>query len=240
MQLSFLDDAAVTAEFSIRESARARRMSIRVHPPGTVEVVVPRRTRAGEVQAFVLKHRDWIDRTRRSMLPAGGMRGLPERIELELTGGTREVTYLDRGGAAVKVDDDGLRLTVTADRHREGRIRDALKEWLRGRARELLPPRLDALSRSHGLEYKRVQIRAQRSRWGSCSAKKTISLNCALVLLPSDLVRYLLIHELCHTRYLDHSRRFWAAVARCEPDFRVLDRRLGEAWASLPAWILLR
>jgi predicted metal-dependent hydrolase len=80
-------------------------------------------------------------------------------------------------------------------------------------------------------------MRLQRTRWGSCSAQRTVSLNAALLLLEPELVRYLMVHELCHLRWLDHSRRYWRLVERFEPDFRALDRRLTEAWRELPAWL---
>jgi predicted metal-dependent hydrolase len=80
-------------------------------------------------------------------------------------------------------------------------------------------------------------MRLQRTRWGSCSAQRTVSLNAALLLLEPELVRYLMVHELCHLRCLDHSRRYWRLVERFEPDFRTLDRRLTDAWPLLPPWL---
>jgi predicted metal-dependent hydrolase len=64
-----------------------------------------------------------------------------------------------------------------------------------------------------------------------------VSLNAALLLLEPELVRYLMVHELCHLRWLDHSRRYWRLVERFEPDFRALDRRLTDAWPLLPPWL---
>ncbi len=84
---------------------------------------------------------------------------------------------------------------------------------------------------------KAVQIRLQRTRWGSCASSGTISLNAGLLFLEAPLVRYLFIHELCHLYSLSHSRRFWSVVERFEPEYRALDRRLTEAWAVLPLWV---
>ena len=81
-----------------------------------------------------------------------------------------------------------------------------------------------------------MQVRLQRTRWGSCSNSGTISLNAALLFVEPPLVRYLFIHELCHLIALNHSRKFWAAVARYEPDFAALDRRLTAAWTEIPLW----
>jgi predicted metal-dependent hydrolase len=79
-------------------------------------------------------------------------------------------------------------------------------------------------------------VRLQRTRWGSCSSAGGISLNAGLLFLAPELVRYLLIHELSHMLVLNHSRRFWRAVERHEPDWRELDRRLSEAWGVVPIW----
>ena len=83
-------------------------------------------------------------------------------------------------------------------------------------------------------------MRAQRTRWGSCSNRKTISLNAKLLFIPEDLIRYALIHELCHTRRLDHSRKFWALVKQYETDYLVKDKRLRAAWRLVPAWFETR
>jgi predicted metal-dependent hydrolase len=81
-----------------------------------------------------------------------------------------------------------------------------------------------------------VHVRLQRTRWGSCSSSRSVSLNAGLLFLAPELVRYLLIHELCHMIAMNHSRRFWCAVERFEPDCRDLDRRLAEAWGEIPIW----
>ena len=93
-----------------------------------------------------------------------------------------------------------------------------------------------AEGRTLGLRPKSVQVRLQRTRWGSCSSSGGISLNAGLMFLAPQLVRYLMIHELCHMIALNHSRRFWRAVERFEPAYLDLDKRLGEAWAHIPLW----
>jgi predicted metal-dependent hydrolase len=85
-----------------------------------------------------------------------------------------------------------------------------------------------------------VQIRLQRTRWGSCSSSGSISLNASLLFVAPALVRYLFVHELCHLFSMNHSRRFWNAVERFEPDYRALDRKLTAAWALIPLWAQTR
>jgi predicted metal-dependent hydrolase len=104
-------------------------------------------------------------------------------------------------------------------------------------ARRELKPRLAEQAERLNLKPTAVQVRLQRTRWGSCSSQGTISLNACLLLVDPALLRYLLVHELCHLQHLNHSPRYWRQVARFEPEFRVLDRRLAAAWAKLPAWV---
>lgn len=88
-------------------------------------------------------------------------------------------------------------------------LRKVIEESLRKNARDILPPRLDRLARQNGLSYSNVRIGSSRGRWGSCSARKSINLSCFLLLLPVHLVDYVLLHELCHTREMNHDDRFW-------------------------------
>jgi len=81
-------------------------------------------------------------------------------------------------------------------------------------------------------------VRKQRTRWGSCSTRGTITLNVCLLFQPPEVVRYLYLHELTHLRHMNHSARFWAAVGRLEPAWRELDAQLARGWQRVPAWLL--
>jgi predicted metal-dependent hydrolase len=222
----------------VRESRRARYLTLRLLPPHTLELVVPRGTRATEVTAFVHEHRQWIVDARRELAACRKLRseGLPERVELRAIGKSWDVHYRHDPQAAVRcrVRDSVLEVST-----REGNRRGAdaaLRNWLLDEADYHLAPWLLRESQSVGRRPSTVQVRLQRTRWGSCSNSGTISLNAALLFLDPPLVRYLLIHELCHLLALNHSRKFWAAVARSEPDYEVLDRQLTAAWSDVPLW----
>jgi predicted metal-dependent hydrolase len=91
---------------------------------------------------------------------------------------------------------------------------------LRKRARRELPPALLALARAHDITVTRVSVRNQRSRWGACSARGSITLNWRLILVPDCVREYVMIHELMHRRELNHSKRFWNHVAAACPNFQ--------------------
>lgn len=229
-----------TQGFSVRESKRARRLSIKVYPRGRVEVVVPRRTSARDVQAFVDANRDWIKRSRDSfakLLPPEPF-VLPNVIDLPAIGGRFRVRY-ERRSEAKTVSYRCSKGVVTLT----GRTGDdtlciaALKRWLASVARKEYLPRLEALSAQTDNPFQRMHVRGQRTCWGSHSSTGTISINYCLLFLEPALLRYLMIHELCHARHMNHSRRFWRRVGRFEPEFRRLDKALGESWKAVPVWL---
>ena len=224
----------------IRESRRARRLILQLIPPYTLELVVPRGTRPKAVESFLRENRAWIDGARRELWRRYPLerRGLPQRIELTAIGQCWRVEYAHDASARprCRVVDGRLQLTVRADER--GAAGHLLRGWLMGMARHHLKPWLWREARRLHLTPSRVQIRTQRTRWGSCSAQGTISLNASLLFVEPAVTGYLLVHELSHLRHLDHSRSFWRLVERFEPDYRRLDRALSESWTRVPAWAL--
>ena len=93
-------------------------------------------------------------------------------------------------------------------------------EELREQARRDLTPRADTYASLMGVSYNRLSIRTQRSRWGSCSSKGNINLNCLLMLCPEEVRDYVVVHELCHLLHMNHSKAFWAEVGKNMPDYR--------------------
>jgi predicted metal-dependent hydrolase len=228
--------------FSVRESGRAKRLSIKVYPRGRVEVVVPKRTRARDVQSFVDEHRDWIEQTRASFaaLHPPEPFALPGRVDLAAIKRRFRVAYRGRKDTdSVRFRRHGDLLVLTGATANEAQCIAALKRWLAQVAKEELEPWLRTLSAQTGDAFKRMQVRGQKTCWGSHSSTGTISINYCLLFLEPALVRYLMIHELCHARHMNHSRRFWRAVRQHEPDCERLDRELGESWSRIPGWLCL-
>jgi predicted metal-dependent hydrolase len=107
-------------------------------------------------------------------------------------------------------------------------IRGALENWYRRQAKEHIGERTASLAAQHGFEYARVKIRGQRTRWGSCSSKGNLNFNWKLMMVPSAGVDYVIIHELCHLRELNHSSHFWALVQELCPNYKYWVRWLKE------------
>jgi len=231
-------DDLVRAPLRVRESRRARYLTLRLLPPHTLELVVPHGTRSADVTAFVSEHRQWIEEARRELAEYRPLRreGLPTVVELPAVGKQWSVEYRHDPRGPSRCRERGSLLEVTA-RDTSGRdAADALRSWLLDEADYHLVPWLLRESQTVGRRPSSVQVRLQRTRWGSCSNSGTVSLNAALLFLEPPVVRYLFVHELCHLFALNHSRKFWSAVARHEPDYEALDRRLTEAWHEIPLW----
>lgn len=106
---------------------------------------------------------------------------------------------------------------------------------MKKRARQDLCARLEYYAPLVGVTYETVSIRAQRTRWGSCSGKGNISLNCLLMMLPEFVRDYVVVHELCHRKEMNHSPRFWTEVAKVCPDYKKAKKILKEQGTALIA-----
>lgn len=104
-------------------------------------------------------------------------------------------------------------------------------------AKKDIPPRVEHFAALMGLEYGGISIRAQRTRWGSCSAKGNLNFNCLLVLLPDEVRDYVVVHELAHLKEMNHSPRFWAEVEKIIPDYRARRTQLKELGRPLISMI---
>lgn len=227
--------ALLIPDYEIRSSNRAKYAQIRITPSGKVLVVVPRRFDMKRIPAFVAEHQRWIDSKLQQMQQTHNPiydADAPQRILLRAVNETWQVNYGDK-----RLQDDITPLLALRINSRRP-VRPQLLRWLSERAKSVLGRQVDTLANETGLRPGALTIRGQKTRWGSCSSRKTLSLNRSLLFLPPPLVRYLIIHELCHLVHLNHSKRFWRLVERFEPDYEQLDRGLTTASHYIPRWAL--
>jgi transcription elongation factor GreA len=112
-----------------------------------------------------------------------------------------------------------------------------LKKWLIKKAEKHLGSWLRQVSINIQLPYRTTTVRSQKTLWGSCSCDRNISLNYKLLFLEPNVVEYVLVHELCHTIHMNHSDKFWQLVRKFEPNYKLLDKSLKQAWQIIPAWL---
>jgi predicted metal-dependent hydrolase len=185
-------------------------------PDGVARVTIPRGGSMEFALEFVKRNRTWLEReiSRHPRGWADGttilLRGIPSEIQVIVEGEIRRVAL----GALQ------FRFPL------EGDLRAGIENGLRQLATEELIPRTAELARLHNVEIQSVQVRAQRSRWGSCSRAGRISLNWRLIQTPEFARDYIIVHELMHRREMNHSSRFWAHVQNAFPDYIKAERWL--------------
>lgn len=229
--------------YTVRESPRARRVTLRISPRVGFEVVVPRGFDHTRIPAIVQDRAQWAARHLERMAAQGwsphAAPAPPEALPLRAVG--RDVALRTahdprKPPTLRQLGPDALLLAGdTAD---GPACRALVRAWLKARTREALGPRLRELSAALGLPCAGLRVRAQKTRWGSCSASGIISLNCTLLFLPPELADYVLYHELCHIRYLNHSQDYWNLLESLLPGARALDAALSSP-AFVPAWLRL-
>jgi len=199
---------------------RARRYLLRLRPDGSVRVTIPCRGTITAAMDFASRNVGWLElqfqrlaiRPKTPVAWHLGTEILFRGEQLGIEAATDCVICF--GTERIKVAD------VAAD------LRPAIEKHLRQLATQELPPRVLELAALHGISVSRVSVRNQKSRWGSCSRRGTISLNWRLIQSPGYVRDYIILHELAHCRQMNHSEKFWQEVARLCPDYLVAERWL--------------
>ncbi len=220
--------------------ARRRTYALRVTADGVLELRVPQRLAAHLLPDILHRHRRWIagqfERRARRMTaapdfgPGSQQRYLGQGYPLQLA----------VGRSRVQLQDGCLQVSVPAPEHAPT-VSGALDGWYRHQAQALLPQRLATLATAlpwlSGRALPPPRVVRLRARWGSCAADGRITLNLGLVLLEQPLIDYVLLHELCHLREMNHGPRFYALLAAALPDHRERQAALRQErpWRPAPA-----
>ena len=231
--------------YTIRLSKRAKHISLRIYSGSVLEVIIPERRKQVDIDAFLNKNRDWIDKQAQRftfLLPeVADKTALIEKIALPAVNQVIEIAY--------RPIDSAISISHKIEKNKiifYGAITDfsvcvpVILSYIKKQAKRYLADFLDELTRTTGLSYQKLSIRSQKTVWGSCTAQKNIQLNYKILFLPTSLARYILIHELCHTVHLNHSRAFWKLVSMHVSDYREQVRALREADCFLPKWLCVR
>lgn len=212
-------------QYAIRVSPRRRDVCVQVYADGRLRVLAPLAMPLREVRAFVLERAQWI------------------RAKQEYFATKRQHAIQICDGAKLPCAGEQLRLSIHARKGRPHAIRqaktlsytgpidaarDTVLAWYRKEAAEIIEQRMEHYAPMVGKAPSRIVIRDQRTRWGSCSARGTISINWRLLLAPYEVMDYVVIHELCHLLQRNHSPRFWREVERVLPGYERHTRWLRE------------
>jgi hypothetical protein len=204
----------------------ARRYILRISADGSARVTVPRGGSRKAALDFARRHVTWIEQQlQKRHAQKKEITAWKHASEIFFRGQRVALTV---GDGVVAFADQIVRLKETPDD-----LRPFIERHLWRLAKVELVPRTFELAVLHQLAVRRVTVRNQRSRWGSCSARGTISLNWRLIQTPELVVDYIILHELMHMRELNHSSRFWRRVEQACPQYRE-----AEAWLKQHGRIL--
>lgn len=212
-------------DITITRSARASRVSIRVAPNGSLRATLPTFAPLFSIKRLLKTSRNELRQLLDSQRPklevgSGDKVGKSHSIELH-TGHTLRVTRQKLRIIATLPET----MTITHP-DVQALLRKEIIAALRREAKSYLPKRLAYVADQFGFTYTSIRITHAGSRWGSCSSGGTISLNLALMKLPFELIDYVIIHELAHTRHMNHSDHFWQLVEQFDPDYKTHRRAL--------------
>jgi predicted metal-dependent hydrolase len=203
---------------TVRRSARSSAMKVSMAPNGTMRISVPSYAPIFMVKRMIASSREQL-RTLRNTHP-----------QLELVDGMsvgKSHHLLIRRGPKLTMTRKGTQLLLTLTENQQVSDADVIElarnhliATLKREAKHYLPRRLERLASMYGHSYTKVRFSHSSGRWGSCNSKGVISLNIALMNLPYELIDYVIMHELAHTRYMDHSSSFWAEVETMDPEYK--------------------
>lgn len=215
----------------INKLVRSKRktLSLIVENDGTLTVRAPLRLKEADIQRFIEAKADWIKRkqanirkiavTPRQYVDGDTFLYLGKEISLRLVPDRKPALVLD----------GVFKLAKSA----QPRAESVFEVWYKEQARAVLAVRVDFFARKYGFEVEKIRISSARTRWGSCSAKKTLSFTWRVVMAPPEVIDYVVVHELCHLRELNHSRSFWAQVEAILPGYKSTRKWLKHNGAKL-------
>ncbi|HTP96183.1 MAG TPA: SprT family zinc-dependent metalloprotease [Burkholderiales bacterium] len=214
----------VALSYQIRRSRRRRNIVITIDEDG-VRVGAPWRASERSIANVLLKNAQWVVRTWRDW-----QQRRPERMqwrdgETLYYLGAEFVLHVVERPSPPELDDGELRIGVDPGRSAASLEADVVG-WLRARALERFRERANAYAAQLGIPVPVLRLSSARTRWGSCSASGGVRLNWRLIQMPPELIDYVVAHELAHLLQMNHSRRFWAVVARLVPDHAAARLRL--------------
>ncbi len=215
-------------EIIVTKSKRSRQITAKVNLDGQLKIICPRFCPNRIIQLFIRKHQtsllNLIDNYRaQNFYHHGDLIGKTSQLKVVITDNSTVQIYPSNNYLIVELNNPQL----IDQPNIQAQIQQQAKKIIRKQAKDYLPQRLDFLAKKHNFSYQQLKLAHTSTRWGSYSTKNaSINLNIALMKLPNELIDYVIIHELAHTKHPDHSPDFWQTVADTMPDYQKFEKQL--------------
>ena len=208
-----------TIPYTLKFSRKAKYLRLQIKNRGELEVVLPRGFQITDAEKFIYKKSDWI----KKHLHQNGK----SQNKFLLLG--RQIKIIQNYDLFIKnnrVKFKGDRLIITSPSGSKVSAEEMFENWLKKLAKKSLVERVYKIANGPGFKIGKINIRGQKTRWGSCSTSGNLSFNYNLLRFRKEIIDYVIIHELCHLREMNHSEKFWMLVEKFCPDYKVLRREL--------------
>jgi predicted metal-dependent hydrolase len=234
-----MTEVAWPPQFTLRKSGRAKRASIRINLKREIEVVVPEKSRFFNPHHLLDAHKDWIVKHLSVVpqIPEPVVFSVPEQIVFPGLDQVYQVRLNPDESKRLSLRREKNLIILSGDLSCLKKTRLKLIDWLNKEAGLLLWPQVLFLCDKHGFEISELRIRFMKTRWGTCNRVGKITLNAQLVFLPLSLIHHVILHELCHTRYMNHGPRFWALLTKLDPQTEVHNKSLRDCQGFMPDWL---
>lgn len=166
------------------------------------------------------------------------MRGLPRKLYLTATGQHWRVSYVKKPGKITLIELPYRKLVICGKRYSRRAAVKLISRWVKMRSKAYLTALLFKLNRKIKANFSKIRIHSLKTEWGSCTSKREIGFNYKVIFLPPTLVRYIIIHELCHLGCLNHSARFWKKVAKFDKNWEKHKTAVSDADQHVPEWLI--
>ncbi len=208
-------------EIVVKKRSLAKSVSLKIAPDGRIQITMPPyapllaakaliKTSRKQIRELVSQYREKLSYTENQQI------GKSHHLLIQKTAKPSSVKIV---GTQILAEINEAESVESATNQQL--IRSKILVALRKEAKSYLPRRLSFLAKEHGFSFARSKMTHSSSRWGSCSSSGTISLNIGMMNLPFELIDYVIIHELCHTRHMNHSTKFWDEVVKFDPHYKI-------------------
>ena len=196
--------------------SKRRTLALIVETDGSLTVRAPLRMKEADIRRFIEEKQGWIKRKQAgTRKDADVSRQYVDRERFLYLGEEVPLRIIPDGKPAL-VMDGAFKLTESAQPGAES----IFESWYKTRARTVFTERVLFFARKHDFKPGKLRLSSAKTRWGSCSTKGTLSFTWRLVMAPLDVIDYVVVHELCHLKEMNHSKAFWAQVAAILPDYK--------------------